>query len=328
MDERQIELWPLRVFSAVAATRSMTDAAARLGLTQSAVSQAMRRLEASMGVQLLVRGRRPVVLTAAGTLLERRAEALLRDAARLPHELQEAARMPTHEIRLGFVDSFASTAGPELIRSLSTEAVRVVVWSGLAPSLGAALLAREVDLIVTPDTLDDVEGLVRLTLWREPYLVLVPRSMLAAARRMSLEQLAATLQIIRFSARSHTGLQVDRHLRRIGVSTHRRIEVDGSDALVAMVGAGLGWALATPLCLLQGVGHAAKVAAIPLPGPGFSRTLSMFCQEEGPAAFAVRAAAAAETVLRAECLRRLRTLMPDLVGLIDVPSHGPPTAGD
>lgn len=318
VEDRDAELWLFRVFAAVADTRSMTLAGNRMGLTQSAVSQAVRRLERAMGVELVERGKRPIVLTAAGGLLERRGSALLRDAARLPHELREAARLPANEIRLGLVDSFAATAGPRLILALSNEATRVVIWSGLAPSLGASLMAREVDLLVTPDPMEDVGDLVRWVLWREPFVLVVPRPMAQRARGLTLQSLASELPIVRFSARSYTGMQVDRHLRRVGVALERRIEVDGADALVAMVAAGVGWALATPLCLLQGLQHAAHVQALPLPPPRFSRTLTMVCREDGPAAFAARAALAAAEVLQRDCMRLLQAAPSGLAGLADM----------
>ena len=78
MDERQLELWSLREFTAVAATSSMTVASARLGLTQSAVSQAACRTGRAFGVALVEPGKRPIVLTAAGRLLASRDAALER----------------------------------------------------------------------------------------------------------------------------------------------------------------------------------------------------------------------------------------------------------
>ncbi len=297
----------------------MTVAAARLGMTQSAVSQAVRKLEANLGVTLLQHGRRPVTLTAAGLLLERRAPPLLHDAARLPHALREAGAVPVQEIRLGLVDTFASTAGPGLIRELTASAARVVVWSGLAPSLGAALVGRDVDAIVTPDTLDDMDGLTRLPLWKEPFLLLLPRAMRAEAGRLTLDELAAGMPLVRYSARSHTGLQIERHLRRVGVAAERRIEGEGSDAMVAMVAAGIGWGISTPLCLLQGAAHAARTHAAALPGPGFNRTLSLVCLQDGPAGMAAQTAATATRVLRRDCLPRLRTMLPHLANGIHAP---------
>jgi DNA-binding transcriptional LysR family regulator len=59
----------LRIFCAVAEARSFRRAALNLGLSASAVSQAMRRLEQAIGQPLLARSTRSVALTAAGQQL-------------------------------------------------------------------------------------------------------------------------------------------------------------------------------------------------------------------------------------------------------------------
>ena len=313
------DLNALRIFLEVAVTKSMTEAARRIGMSQSAVSQAIGKLEAEFGTQLLQRGR-PVVLTPAGAVLERRAGALLRDALQLPHAVREAAVGPVQEIRLGMVDTVASTAGPELIQALTGTTTRVVLWSGLAPALGHALLTREVDAIVTSDALDDVDGLVRLPLWKEPFVLLLPSARDVPA---GLATLADNLPMVRYSARSHTGLQVERHLRRIGLVPERRIEIDGSDALVAMVAAGVGWAITTPLCLLQGAANLAGTRAVSLPAPGFNRVLSLLYRQDGPKQLATRMAVVARRVLRTSCLARLQTLLPHLANTVEVAADEP-----
>jgi len=66
---RRDELGNLAIFLAVAEARSFTRAAAHLGTSQSAVSQIVRRLEATMGLQLLTRTTRSVAPTEAGEQL-------------------------------------------------------------------------------------------------------------------------------------------------------------------------------------------------------------------------------------------------------------------
>jgi DNA-binding transcriptional LysR family regulator len=317
----EVDLWALRVFTEVAVSGSMTVAAERLAMTQSAVSQAVRRLEASLGVELFLRGRRPLALTGAGSLLRGRAEALVREAMQLPSVVRDAASAPTAELRIGLVDTFASTAGPYLIRTLATSATRVVVWSGLSTSLGAALLDREVDLIVTSDPLEDADGVSRTLLWREPFLLLVPKAASMRASRANLDHLAREMPLVRFSARSHIGSQIERHLRRIGTLADRRIEVDGSDALVAMVAAGVGWAIATPLCLLQGAMHASGVQALALPRPRSRRSLSLLGRRGEFPDLAARIAAIAGDALRDECLPRVRRMVPWLADEITLGQH-------
>lgn len=63
------ELGDLAILHAVAEERSFTRAAVRLGTSQSAVSQAVRRLEAHLGVALLARTTRSVNPTEAGEML-------------------------------------------------------------------------------------------------------------------------------------------------------------------------------------------------------------------------------------------------------------------
>lgn len=66
---RRSDLGDLNVFLAVAEDRSFTRAAARLGQSQSSLSQTVRRLEERLGMRLLTRTTRSVAPTLAGTAL-------------------------------------------------------------------------------------------------------------------------------------------------------------------------------------------------------------------------------------------------------------------
>ncbi|MFC4171382.1 LysR family transcriptional regulator [Microvirga sp. GCM10011540] len=66
---RPDQLGDLAVFAAIASDRSFTRAARRLGVTQSALSQTMKRLESQLGFRLLSRTTRSVAPTAAGERL-------------------------------------------------------------------------------------------------------------------------------------------------------------------------------------------------------------------------------------------------------------------
>lgn len=94
------ELNDLAAFAAVAEERSFTLAAARLGVSQSALSHRMRGLEQRLGVQLLARTTRSVSTTAAGAaLLQELAPAL----ERIEQSLMKARRQqqrPAGRIRL------------------------------------------------------------------------------------------------------------------------------------------------------------------------------------------------------------------------------------
>ncbi len=303
----------IRIFLAVVASGSMTGAGRQLGLTQSAVSQSMRRLERQVGVTLLARDGRLFLPTAAGAVLVERGSEILAETARLRPAARAAAedvRRP--HIRLGFIDSFASTAGPGLIREMleSAAAIRFSAFSGLAPAQGEALLRRHVDVVVTCDPMDSVDGLVRHDLMREPYILLVPAALAKSCAGKTLHDMAQQHRLVRHSARSHTGADVERHLRRVGVAAPRILEFDTAEAVIAMVAGGIGWAVTTPLCLLHGHAHAAGAVPLPLPSPGFSRTLRLVGHAGGDLPLQRRVAAIARTVLANGIVPRMTALAP------------------
>lgn len=75
----------------VAEVRSFTEAGQRLGLTQSAVSLQLQKLERDLGARLMDRSRQPVTLTAAGEALLREGGPVARDVRRAREAVQAAS---------------------------------------------------------------------------------------------------------------------------------------------------------------------------------------------------------------------------------------------
>jgi DNA-binding transcriptional LysR family regulator len=311
-------LQSLRAFLEVSASGSMTAAAAKLGLTQSAVSQAIRQLEESFGAVLVDRSRRPLALTAAGSALQRRAQPLIQEAEALGSIVRRAGLTKLPELRVGAVDSFAATAGPRVIRGLLRMTSQLSFRSGLARDQAAALQSRQVDMIVSSDALDDVDDLDRYHLLDEPYLLLMPRRLRDRLNKLDVRELAANHSLIRFSARSHVGAQIERQLRRMGVKAPRLLEVDATDALVAMLTAELGWAIATPLCMLQVKASLAGIEAVAFPGPGFVRQLHLVARTGEYGDLPQKVADLARAALRDDCLPEMRRLVPWLKNQVAV----------
>ncbi len=91
-----IKLAPLLlVFAEVATKRSYTAAAKKLGLSKSAISQQIKRLEQDLGQQLLIRSTRGVVLTAAGEALLARSELLDEQLNMAFKELSQVKAQPS-----------------------------------------------------------------------------------------------------------------------------------------------------------------------------------------------------------------------------------------
>jgi molybdate transport repressor ModE-like protein len=96
------EIRQLRYFAAVARRGSVSQAALDLNLSQSALSETLRKLEVELGVQLLERSSRGVAPTPAGdALLTEATEAIARFDAALD-AARRAARGQTGRLRVGF----------------------------------------------------------------------------------------------------------------------------------------------------------------------------------------------------------------------------------
>jgi len=264
-----IDIRALRILLAVAERGNMTDASKLLGITQSAVSQVIHQIEKEVGMVLFDRNHRPLRLTASGVVLARRAQDIISRTEQLVAATREADVLP--ELRVGLIDSFAGTVGPHIVRMLRTRAKNIKLWTGLTSRLSQDLLERTIDIAVCAEEILDYDDIRQIVLFREPFILALPRSLKPVNR--ALDTLAAALPLIRYSARSHTGMQIDRHLRRVGLRIDRGLEMDSSESVFAMVAEGVGWAISTPLCVAHARPDRERIVFVPLSGVGFTREI-------------------------------------------------------
>ncbi|WP_108659509.1 LysR family transcriptional regulator [Acuticoccus kandeliae] len=290
------DLRALEVFAAVADLRSMTQAAQRLGMTQPAVSQAVRNLEEKLGVQLLDRSRRPLVLSAAGEWLQRTATQILGDAAQIALTIRQFGEGQALRLRVGLVDSLSDPFVPEMVKQLSPSVYYLSITSGLARTLRYGLIERSIDLIITNDPIEDLPEGVHIPIFTEPYFLVLPEAFDAGA--LDLAALVATRPFIRWSARSSMGADIDRHFRRLRLDLRRQYEFESARTILGMVAADLGWAVMTPLSVFDLIPVLGRVQLVPVPGPQFRRTLSVVATDEQYAPVARQIGQIAGRILR------------------------------
>ncbi|SCY65858.1 LysR family transcriptional regulator [Paracoccus tibetensis] len=238
-----LNLHHLRLFRAVALDGTLTGAARRLNLSQSALSTQLRALEAALGHDLFERRGRGLVLTEAGRIALDHAEAIFRTAEDLTATLRETGRA-RRALRVGALATLSrnfqmlflhpligrndvevvlrSGTQAELLRSLEALALDVVLTNH-APARDASsswlvhrLADQPVGLIGLPDLVGTGRTLEQLL--REVPLVLpVPETALRAdfdalAARMGIAPLIAAeaddMAMLRLLAREGAGLAV------------------------------------------------------------------------------------------------------------------------
>lgn len=327
--DQPIDFRSLQIFGVVCETASLTEAARRLNMTQPAVSQHIRALERQTGVELIDRRSRPIALTTAGALLRDNGRVLLTDLARLPNLLRQSVQASMPRLRLGFVDSFAAAFGADLIKAMRDRAEHLTLWSGLSPLQRDALMSRDLDAIVTTDAFDDLDEVERHPLVREPYILIAPRFLVPGGEDIQLARLAKAAPLIRYTARSSIGRQIDGHLRRLNLDIPRRFEFDETNSLISMVAAGIGWAITTPLCLYKCNYNREAVRHLPLPGPGIWRTFTLTARRDELADLPRDIAALYRRFLRDEgapALRRAFEPLGEVIRVLDEPASELPGA--
>jgi DNA-binding transcriptional LysR family regulator len=267
----------LEAVVAVAATGSMSAAAKRLACSQSSVSQLVSQAEALLGCKLFHRESRPFRTTAEGGELTHQAARILRDLNALPQLVAARRERPT--LRVAMVDSIADTIGPDLVRFAAEHAGDLFVSQGLTPAHINDLQERRVDLVVSGDALEEYDGLSRFPLMSEKFVLLLPEKNRRNASCDTLADLAEELPFIRYSSRSRTSAIIERYLRMAHVPDGRRIEVDNASMMFSLVASQVGWAITTPLHLLQGMTRLNGIIVSKIPNPTPERQVTLVTRE-------------------------------------------------
>ncbi|GAA4857447.1 LysR family transcriptional regulator [Saccharopolyspora rosea] len=258
-----MELRHLRYFVAVAETRHFGRAARRLNMAQPPLSQAIRQLEADLGVTLFTRTTRQVRPTPAGSVFYDDAVRILKsvdDAARRAQRLADGCH---GVLRLGLTGLAAYRQLPRIARIVDQHLPEIALevhTDMLTPAQERALLHDGIDVgVLRPPTRED--GIAHRTIEREPLVLVLPaRHRLAGESEVDVAELRSE-SFVMYSAglRSVVNDAVARSCLAAGFYPHCAHEVGETSMQVALVAAGLGVALAP-----------ASVRALPLDGVVFA----------------------------------------------------------
>jgi DNA-binding transcriptional LysR family regulator len=307
----RMTLWGIEVFLAVAEEGGLSLAARRLGVSVSAVSQQVSGLEAALGATLLDRTARPLALTPAGTMFRRHAQTILTSAAEAKAALGRADLSSLTTLRLGMIEDFDADVTPRLLTGLSEElkGCRFLLETGPSHRLLDQLEARALDIAVAADEAvsdpDEAEWREQHPLMAEPFVAVTAKGAGAPAG-----------PVILYTSRHMMGRRIAGHLAQQGFRAEHRFELDSYHAILAMVAAGAGWSILTPLALHQAARFRDAVAIHALPMAPFGRTLSLYARRnvlgDLPATLAGRLRSLLDETVIAPALRGAPQLAGDL----------------
>ncbi|MEU5222849.1 hydrogen peroxide-inducible genes activator [Streptomyces toyocaensis] len=239
---RQPSLAQLRAFAAVAEHLHFRDAAAAMGMSQPALSGAVSALEETLGVTLVERTTRKVLLSPAGARLAVRAKAVLAEVGALMEEA-DALRAPfTGALRLGVIPTVAPYLLPTVLRLVHERypALDLQVHEEQTANLLEGLAGGRLDLLLLAVPLG-VPGVTELPLFDEDFVLVTPLGHRLGGRQGIPREVLRELNLLLLDeghCLRDQALEICREAGRAGVPA--TTTAAGLSTLVQLVAGGLG----------------------------------------------------------------------------------------
>ncbi|MFD1485522.1 LysR family transcriptional regulator [Lacticaseibacillus baoqingensis] len=241
MDLRDVTMW-----LTLAEERNITKTAARLFISQPALTKRITKTEAEFGVALLIREHAGIRFTAAGQRLVAHCTVLQNDYQNLQADLHDTAQGLRGTLNLGVTEIFAHYQLPQLLKAFQAQYPQVLINVQTARSRDVYALLQNQSVPVAILR----EGYA----WADHRQLLQTESLcLANAAPVQLSDLPNTPQV-RYRTDPYFTSQIDRWWHeRFTTAAPERIHTSNIDTALAFVQAGLGWAI-LPTTSLQGFG--------------------------------------------------------------------------
>jgi len=309
-----LDLNGIEIFLLTAELGGMTQSARHLGLTQSAVSQTISRLEQALDARLFDRAMRPLALTHAGRLLVKEGTVLLATVHGLRQEVRNGSAKPADCVVIAMAESIANHLTAPLLKSIGSRALRWQLRSGISLLQHHEFVARKLDMLITGSSqLEDVADIAHFPIMEEGFVLIAPASHVGPVE--PIEELSA-LPFVRYSMLSAMGQRIERQIARLQLQLPKTIEVDSTLQQISTVAAGVGWSITTPLCLASHLELLSELKVEPMRRGGFCRQIQLISRRGEFGDLPRDIARLSVSILRDGCIARLQERLPWLSGVI------------
>ncbi|MEX2587123.1 MAG: LysR substrate-binding domain-containing protein [Actinomycetota bacterium] len=239
-----MDLRRLQLFLAVAEHGGFTRAASAVFISQPALSQGIKELEAELGVKLFHRLGRRVSLTSAGEALLGPARQALRDVEAGRMAVESVLGLQSGRLDLGSLPSLAADPLATMVGAFrrSHTGVTVIVSSPRNPAELVRLLQEGVCELGITEAFEVPKSLTSIPLVTQEMVAVLPPGTEPTSDPFSLEELAK-LPIVSTPMGTSTRRALDEAFARAGLTAHVAVVSAQRDAILPMVLAGAGAAI-------------------------------------------------------------------------------------
>ena len=179
-----VTLRQLRVFLSVARGRNFSRAGEQIGLTQPAVSRSIGELEAQLGLRLLDRTTREVVLTGAGQSLAARLDRVLEELDQTLQDVAGLASARGGKVRVASSPTLSANLLPSCIAACARQApaIEFMLLDRIQQDVLASVRSGEVDfgVVIEPSSAEDLHA---QTILSDLFVLVAPLTHALAAKK-------------------------------------------------------------------------------------------------------------------------------------------------
>ena len=240
-----MDIKKLKAFAMVAEFGSFSRAAAVVGVVQPMLSRQVRSLEEELGVQLVHRNGRGIVLTEAGSLLNEYAKGILATLARAESEVGALRASPRGNVVIGMPPSMGSVLTVPLIQRFRSEhpSINMRVIEGFSGYLLEWLLTGKIDVAVLYNAPRTKSLLSEPLLEEELFLIGAANDPSALPPGPIKAKRLAELPLILPSRPHGLRLLIDQVLSGAGISANVELEVDALPATIKLAEKRVGYTI-------------------------------------------------------------------------------------
>lgn len=238
-----MDLVHLRYFRAIAEVGNLTSAAKKLGVAQSTLTAAVKKLEENLGSTLLLRNPRGVTVTPTGRALAGAAVEILAKVEETEQRIRGLECEDVGRFVIGCHESLGAYFLPAFMRgfldSSTSAGIELEVWNGTSADVREAVLSREVHfgLVVCPQPHDE---LVMIDAFRDAVALVARRDGLAQPASRELIEARLRSEPLVYAGRVEQCRQIVDALASLGVVSSRQLITGDLELTKSLVLAGVG----------------------------------------------------------------------------------------
>ena len=233
-----LEIKHLRMIAAIAETGNMTKAAARLFLSQSALSQQLKDIESKLQADLFFRTRKVMLLTPVGKKLLESAQQVIQTLEDAELEIARTVSGEQGELKVGIQCIFCYKWLPGVVRLFQQKFPKIEFEIGHSSDLANDLASKKFDFVITAASVPDEQYLC-LPLFADQLVCIMP-----AGHPLRARDWVGYEDFGRFNLIGHSEKGASRFyqlaLKPRGIEPKRFMAVGQPQAIVEMVASGLG----------------------------------------------------------------------------------------